>query len=235
MQKDDPLKHLVRDKNNESDSDTNNAVAPSDNDSIGILENSEVNINPKTEIDLQLLKEIEDIGFDKEKIELAMKMEKSKEQIIDLIMRMNDDPELFNQMKENSKISELEQHPIYNFGQSYEYKMVIVVRKDLKMGVGKIAAQVGHAVLGCFRIACAKNMMTVHLWDNCGTPKIVVGCNNAEELHELINKANKENIVNYLVTDAGRTEVPSGTETCCAFGPELVNKINLVTGDLPLL
>ena len=31
-----------------------------------------------------------------------------------------------------------------NESSSIHYKMVIVVRKDLKMGEGKIAAQVGH-------------------------------------------------------------------------------------------
>lgn len=29
--------------------------------------------------------------------------------------------------------------------------MVCVVRSDLKMGVGKIAAQTGHAVLGAYK------------------------------------------------------------------------------------
>lgn len=32
----------------------------------------------------------------------------------------------------------------------YNYAQVFLVRMDLKMGVGKIAAQVGHAVLGAY-------------------------------------------------------------------------------------
>lgn len=35
-----------------------------------------------------------------------------------------------------------------------ELKMVVCVRQDLNMSKGKIAAQVGHAVLACYRIAC---------------------------------------------------------------------------------
>lgn len=31
------------------------------------------------------------------------------------------------------------------------FKMVCVVRMDLKMGIGKIAAQTGHAVLGAYK------------------------------------------------------------------------------------
>ena len=33
------------------------------------------------------------------------------------------------------------------------YKMVLVVRRDLGMNKGKIAAQCGHAVLGCYKAA----------------------------------------------------------------------------------
>ena len=34
-----------------------------------------------------------------------------------------------------------------------EFKMVLVVRNDLKMGKGKIGAQCGHATLGCVCMA----------------------------------------------------------------------------------
>ena len=37
-----------------------------------------------------------------------------------------------------------------------ELKMVVLVRQDLNMSKGKIAAQVGHAVLACYRIARRK-------------------------------------------------------------------------------
>ena len=35
-----------------------------------------------------------------------------------------------------------------------EHKLVLVVRTDLGMGKGKIAAQCGHATLACYKRAC---------------------------------------------------------------------------------
>ena len=58
-----------------------------------------------------------------------------------------------------------------------EFKQVIVVRKDLRMGVGKIAAQVGHAaVLGVDESKKFDNVW-VRSWLNEGQPKIVVKVN----------------------------------------------------------
>lgn len=37
----------------------------------------------------------------------------------------------------------------YNDGK--RFKMICIARMDLKMGIGKIAAQVGHAVLGAYK------------------------------------------------------------------------------------
>ena len=39
----------------------------------------------------------------------------------------------------------------------------------------------------------------------------------------------------FLVSDAGRTQLPSGTLTCCAIGPADERRIDALTGDLPLL
>ena len=39
----------------------------------------------------------------------------------------------------------------------------------------------------------------------------------------------------YSVTDAGHTEVEPGTITCCAIGPNEVEAIDMITGNLGLL
>lgn len=237
MEKKDDLSHLVPNPK-ESDSDTNNAVVASEDGSRGCFSNDAADIDQSNKFDTQTFNEIMEFGFEKEKVELAMKMSSDKQQIIDLIMKMNDDPEFFRQVKENAFKPRAIAKPIVPlnfFNQASEYKMVIVVRKDLGMGVGKIAAQVGHAVLGCYKLACQNSMMNVHIWENCGTPKIVLGCENLEELMALRNKANASGITNCVISDAGRTEVAEGTITCCGFGPDLVNKIDLITGKLKLL
>lgn len=62
------------------------------------------------------------------------------------ILRMIEEPLFYMQMKENTRMklnSNVISNKISN-DQNENYKMVIVVRKDLKMGEGKIAAQVGH-------------------------------------------------------------------------------------------
>lgn len=38
------------------------------------------------------------------------------------------------------------------------FKMVILVRTDLNMGIGKIAAQVGHAVIGAYEESESENL-----------------------------------------------------------------------------
>jgi len=113
-----------------------------------------------------------------------------------------------------------------------EIKQVIVVRKDLKMSVGKIAAQCCHASLGAFENA-DKNI--IKLWKKSGEKKIVLEAKNLDEIKELIKRAEKNGVNYFIVRDAGKTEVKKGTLTCVAFGPDYEKKINKITGYLPKL
>ena len=60
--------------------------------------------------------------------------------------------------------------------------MTIVVRKDLNMSTGKIAAQVGHAVLNCYKEALLTKSSYVKNWESSGTAKIVLQINSLKEL-----------------------------------------------------
>ena len=140
---------------------------------------------------------------------------------------------------------ELKQDPqriiecIVNMGTSFEevqymtaqdaYKMVILVRTDLKMGVGKIAAQCCHAAVG----ACRGN--TFSNWVQQGEAKIVLKVKNLNELKNYCQLARKEGLPVFEVQDAGRTEVAPGTETVAAIGPAKVQLIDRITGKLSLL
>jgi len=113
-------------------------------------------------------------------------------------------------------------------------KQVIVVRTDLEMGKGKIAAQVGHAcVLG------AENVRKSHpdwfkVWWQ-GQEKIVLKVPGPKELEEIKKHAMDLDLPWSEVTDAGHTQIAPGTTTCISLGPAPEEMINKVTGDLKLL
>ena len=117
-----------------------------------------------------------------------------------------------------------------------QYKMVIIVRKDLNMSIGKTSAQVAHAVLGAYKQSLTKNNNLVLNWENySGQAKIVLGVDNENQLLEIKNKADHSGLITCLIHDAGRTEVAPNTATCCAIGPDIVQKIDAITGKLKLL
>ncbi len=112
------------------------------------------------------------------------------------------------------------------------FKMTLVVNSDLKMGIGKIAAQVGHAVLGLYRIL--ENGADLAEWERNGAKKIVLRGKNTVHLMELKRKANLNGLPCLLVQDAGRTQVDPGSLTVLGvFGK--CKMVDTVTGDLKLL
>ena len=122
--------------------------------------------------------------------------------------------------------------------------MVIVVRRDLNMRKGKIAAQVAHAAMKFLVDGYDphSSTMTTSLtppqvaWLTGAFAKVVVYVESEQELLDLIEKGKRAAIDVRTITDAGRTEfhgVP--TLTCAAFGPADVSKLDHVTGHLKLL
>lgn len=63
-----------------------------------------------------------------------------------------------------------------------EYKLVMLVRKDLKMGKGKIAAQCGHAAVGCVLKAQKHDPVALNTWRYIGQAKVALSVDNLEEL-----------------------------------------------------
>jgi len=115
------------------------------------------------------------------------------------------------------------------------YKMTFIINTSLKMGVGKIAAQVGHACLGLYREMLENNMEDdLSQWEEIGEKKIVLKGNNTEHLTELYEKAKEAKIPAYLVRDAGRTQIPRGSITVLSlFGLE--ENVDKISGKLSLL
>ena len=117
----------------------------------------------------------------------------------------------------------------------FEYKMVIVTRKDLNLSPGKLAVQVAHAAVDCAFITKKNNPKWFNKWQNEGAKKAVVRVETLEDFYSLKDKAEKLKISTSLIEDAGRTEIPCGTKTVLGLGPAPDNIIDQVTGDLPLL
>ncbi|XP_065576053.1 probable peptidyl-tRNA hydrolase 2 isoform X2 [Artemia franciscana] len=134
---------------------------------------------------------------------------------------------LENESEEDEEDSEAEDEP---------HKMVLVFNTSLGMGVGKVAAQAGHATLGIYRelISTAKHHESLALWEQYGEKKIALRAENEEKLISLQAAATELGLPSYLVEDAGFTQIPSGSKTVLSiFGSE--ESVNKVTGKLKLL
>jgi PTH2 family peptidyl-tRNA hydrolase len=118
---------------------------------------------------------------------------------------------------------------------SQEYKQAIVVRNDLKMRKGKIAAQVAHASLIGAEEARKRKPEVFKRWWEGGQKKVVLKVNSLEEILQLARVAECNRVVNAVVEDKGLTQVPPGTITCISVGPDEEEKIQKITGKLKLL
>jgi len=116
----------------------------------------------------------------------------------------------------------------------FEYKQVIVVREDLHMSPGKLAAQVAHGAVTAAEKTRRKKPEVFKAWLREGQKKVVLKVKNLEELKELQKQAESLNLVAELITDAGLTELPPGTVTVLAIGPDRNEVIDKVTGHLKL-
>lgn len=127
-----------------------------------------------------------------------------------------------------------------------DVKQVIVIRKDLKMRKGKMAAQAAHASMKVFldRMEyCDHGDMKINditsemeEWINGMFTKIVVGIDSEIAMLDIYVAATMKKIPCALVKDAGLTEFNGEeTNTCIALGPAKAEDIDYFTSDLKLL
>lgn len=135
-------------------------------------------------------------------------------------------------------------------------KQMIVMRRDLKMRKGKIAAQAGHACVTAVLAALAREQRLRQVqadetgvvltqngqsatplseWFARGVAKVCVYVDSEEELLEIDRKAKAAGILSALICDSGLIEFHGQpTYTCLAFEPALPEKVDPITGELPL-
>ena len=114
-----------------------------------------------------------------------------------------------------------------------EFRLVIVVRTDLGLGKGKIAAQAAHAAVA----AAMRGQGTAAFagWWRAGQPKVVLMVPDEDTLGLVVAAAEEAGLPVEVIHDAGRTQVEAGTATCCAIGPARGAALHPVTGGLSLL
>lgn len=138
----------------------------------------------------------------------------------------------------------------------YSAKQVIVMRKDLQMRKGKIAAQAGHACVEAVLRAIVRDGLMEHVvltdgqievtpcegvdapilhWFADGEAKICVYVNSEEELLALHQRVTEAGHISALIQDAGFTEFHGEpTFTCLAIEPLSRDVVDTFTGTLPL-
>lgn len=120
------------------------------------------------------------------------------------------------------------------FTASEECKLVILMRNDVKMTKGKIAAQAGHAAVNCALACKKKDSKTFDQWMNDGQAKVVLRIDSEAELFQFKALADSQGIINSVICDAGRTQIEPGTYTCLGMGPAPASVLDKITGDLKL-
>ena len=93
------------------------------------------------------------------------------------------------------------------------YKQVILVREDLKLPKGKLAAQSSHASVDA---TLKSDKEIVEEWRNQGAKKIVLKVKDLDELLKYKNEFKIAKIKTALIKDAGHTVLNPGTISLCA-------------------
>jgi len=114
-------------------------------------------------------------------------------------------------------------------------KQIIILRKDLRLGKGKLAAHAAHASLAAYRKTASKYPEIVEEWIAGGEKKVVVGIGSEKELLELFDKVKQIGIPCELIRDAGLTQISPGTITALGIGPWNEEELDKLTGHLKLL
>ncbi len=115
-----------------------------------------------------------------------------------------------------------------------DFKQIIIVRTDLGMSPGKIAAQTAHASVSALEKTLKKEPKWVEEWKNSGQAKVVLKVSGKKELLEWFETL-KKLFPAALIKDAGRTQIAPGEVTCVGVGPAPEIEIDKFTSELKLL
>ena len=118
---------------------------------------------------------------------------------------------------------------------SQPLKMVFVINHEFKMGKGKIAAQVGHAAVKATLQSGEHRPELLDAWLSTGQKKVCVKADDVRQLEQIEHQAKHHQILISKIHDAGHTQIPAGSYTVLALGPDEEEKLDALTGELKLL
>ena len=113
-----------------------------------------------------------------------------------------------------------------------ELVIYLVVRTDLKMRPGKIAAQCGHAV-EYLALHTPKPVMQEYC--RHGHSKIALKVATLEDLECIRDECHRNRIQYHTVEDHGLTQVPAGSRTVLGIGPVRKENVPKAVAALKLL
>jgi len=111
----------------------------------------------------------------------------------------------------------------------------VAVRRDLEMGKGKIAVQVGHASVTVAEETRKRRPDWWKAWWDEGQRKVVVKVQSESDLEKLRREAEDLGLTAAIIHDSGLTQVSPGTATCVGVGPAPAELVDKITGNLQLL
>ncbi|KAJ5221436.1 peptidyl-tRNA hydrolase 2 [Penicillium citrinum] len=117
-----------------------------------------------------------------------------------------------------------------------EVKLVLVIRTDLGMTKGKMAAQASHATLACYKYfqSHQPDSPILSRWERGGQAKIALQIKSEDDMILLQAQAMSMGLCARVIQDAGRTQIAAGSRTVLGvLGPKSV--VDSVTGHLKLL
>jgi PTH2 family peptidyl-tRNA hydrolase len=102
-----------------------------------------------------------------------------------------------------------------------DMRLYLLVRRDLKMPAGKLAAMAGHAFVDCavkYASGSEVHQSVFNGYQRDGQTKIVLGVADLNQLLRLRDAAAANFICTSTVLDEGRTVFPAHTIPVCAVG-----------------
>eukprot|EP00826_Nyctotherus_ovalis_P043244 TRINITY_DN4532_c0_g2_i2.p1 TRINITY_DN4532_c0_g2~~TRINITY_DN4532_c0_g2_i2.p1 ORF type:complete len:181 (-),score=20.40 TRINITY_DN4532_c0_g2_i2:111-653(-) len=107
-----------------------------------------------------------------------------------------------------------------------ESKMILIVRTDLKMGKGKIAAQCCHAAVSLYDMILDEKgshgdkwRTQLKQWEASGAKKVITAVSKEADLNEVYESVPYKKVPKLLIQDAGLTQIEAGSKTVLGIGP----------------
>jgi peptidyl-tRNA hydrolase, PTH2 family len=110
-------------------------------------------------------------------------------------------------------VAALEEEDIREISSLEDVQLLLLVRMDLKMGLGKVAAQCAHATLRAYQLARSRAQSDEHYslafiqWLESGQEKVAYQVNSEQQLFDTLKRFEAMGVGTCFIRDAGRTQV----------------------------